>query len=100
MKETIIAGKSKKFAEKIRPIYEECVREGRNSLKQIAECLNDKNMTTIKGKVWTTSTVKNLERQLKISTLSSRTKPAGLKQDNIIEAAEKFKKKEEIWVPN
>lgn len=57
-------------------------------------------MTTIKGKVWTTSTVKNLERQLKISTLSSRTKLTGLKQDNIIEAADKFKKKEEIWVPN
>ena len=100
MKETIKTGKSKKFAEQIRPIYEECVREGRKSLKQIAECLNNKKSTTIRGETWTVSTVKSLEQQLQISRSSSTTKPTGFNQDNVIEAADKFYKKEEIWVPN
>jgi DNA invertase Pin-like site-specific DNA recombinase len=62
--------KSKEFAQRLKPIYDQCISEGRTSLKDIAACLNEKSRTTARGKPWTTSTVSNLEKQLEVSKRS------------------------------
>ena len=62
--------KSKEFAQRLKPIYDQCISEGRTSLKDIAACLNEKNRTTARGKPWTTSTVSNLEKQLEVAKRS------------------------------
>lgn len=59
--------KSQTFAERLRPIYDECIAEGKTSLKDIAECLNSKSRTTARGKAWSTATVQNLEKTLQVS---------------------------------
>ena len=92
--------KSKDSKEKMRSIYEQCVAEGNTSLQQIAECLNNEKWDLTRGKTWTAARVKKLEKQLQVSRQSSKVKSMGIKKDNVIEAADKFSKKEEIWIPN
>ena len=58
--------KSKEFAQRLKPIYDQCIQEGRTTLVEIADCLNQKNRTTARGKPWTTSTVAALEKQLEV----------------------------------
>ena len=92
--------KLKDSREKMRSIYEQCVAEGNTSLQQIAECLNNEKWDLTRGKIWTAARVKKLERQLQVSRPSNKAKSMGIKKDNVIEAADKFSKKEEIWIPN
>ena len=46
-----------------------------------------------------TSFLKDNEKILLLKR-SSKVKSMGIKKDNVIEAADKFSKKEEIWIPN
>ena len=92
--------KSKEFTERVRLSYQQCFAEGNTSLEQMAKCLNKKKCTTDRGQAWTPLAVQDLEKEFQMAKRRYKVKSVPLKKDNVIEASDKFTKKEEIWIPN
>lgn len=51
-------------AKLIEPIVRECEANGHTSLRQLAECLNAKGITTPRGSAWNSGSVQTLKKQL------------------------------------
>ena len=49
----------------LKPIVEECEKEGATSLRLLAKCLNEKGIEPPKAKEWTHANVQTLKKQLK-----------------------------------
>ena len=92
--------KSKKFIERVRLSYKQCFADGNTSLEKMAKCLNKKKCTTHNGEAWTPLAVQDLEKEFQKLKRRHKVKSVPLKKDNVIEASDKFTKKEEIWIPN